>query len=251
MQSTTAATTTCGAALWLRRGDSRRLPPSVVLPVVVYGGLVVRSANCRRSTTRLGVQRCDLLVSYNVGHGNPVNVSHTILTDTGATSQIKSTQTSFKIFKTSGATEFNGVSDPIVAIEWLLNTEKVFRISKVSEEDKVNYATAMFVSSALVWWDATYQSLKEVERNTLTWEVFKTIFHEQYCPADLQKRLEKEFIDIKQGDLTVVQYETQFNLKARFASRFVTSEQHKIEHFVDGLRREIQESVSNRDITSF
>ncbi|KAJ9544517.1 hypothetical protein OSB04_024224 [Centaurea solstitialis] len=45
---------------------------------------------------------------------------------TGATSQIKSTQTSFKTFKTSGATEFNGVSDPIVAIEWLLNTEKVF-----------------------------------------------------------------------------------------------------------------------------
>ncbi|KAJ9544516.1 hypothetical protein OSB04_024223 [Centaurea solstitialis] len=138
--------------------------------------------------------------------------------DTGATSQIKSTQTSFKTFKTSGATEFNGVSDPIVAIEWLLNTEK---------------------------------SLREVERNTLTWEVFKTIFHEQYCPADLQKRLDKEFIDIKQGDLTVVQYETQFNLKARFASRFVTSEQHKIEHFVDGLRREIKEFVSNRDITSF
>ncbi|KAJ9544514.1 hypothetical protein OSB04_024221 [Centaurea solstitialis] len=106
-------------------------------------------------------------------------------------------------------------------------------------------------SCALVWWDATYQSLREVERNTLTWEVFKTIFHEQYCPADLQKRLEKEFIDIKQGDLTVVQYETQFNLKARFASRFVTSEQHKIEHFVDGLRREIKEFVSNRDITSF
>ncbi|XP_024961993.1 uncharacterized protein LOC112502334 [Cynara cardunculus var. scolymus] len=73
-------------------------------------------------------------------------------------------------------------TDPIVAIEWLLNTEKVFRISKVSKEDK---------------------------------------------------------------------YETQFNMKAHFASRFVTSEQPKIEHFVDGLRREIKEFVSNRDLTSF
>ncbi|XP_024965100.1 uncharacterized protein LOC112505422, partial [Cynara cardunculus var. scolymus] len=49
----------------------------------------------------------------------------------------------------------------------------------------------------------------------------------------------------------MVQYETQFNMKARFASRFVTSEQHKIEHFVDGLRREIKEFVSNHDLTSF
>ncbi|XP_024964527.1 uncharacterized protein LOC112504801 [Cynara cardunculus var. scolymus] len=40
-------------------------------------------------------------------------------------------------------------------------------------------------------------------------------------------------------------------MKARFASRFVTSEQHKIEHFVDGLRREIKEFVSNCDLTSF
>ncbi|XP_024963243.1 uncharacterized protein LOC112503433 [Cynara cardunculus var. scolymus] len=171
--------------------------------------------------------------------------------DTGAISQPKSTQTSFKTFKTSGATEFNGVSDPIVAIEWLLNTKKVFRISKVSEEDKVNYATAMFMSSALIWWDATYQSLNKAEINNLTWEGFKTIFHEQYCPPDLLKWLEKEFIDLKQGDLTVVQYETQFNMKARFASHFVTSEQHKIEHLIDGLRREIKEFVSNCDLTSF
>ncbi|KAJ9546819.1 hypothetical protein OSB04_019362 [Centaurea solstitialis] len=28
----------------------------------------------------MGFRRCDLLVSYNIGHGNPVNVSHTILT---------------------------------------------------------------------------------------------------------------------------------------------------------------------------
>ncbi|KAJ9547334.1 hypothetical protein OSB04_019877 [Centaurea solstitialis] len=33
-----------------------------------------------RERERESVQRCDLLVSYNIGHGNPVTVSHTILT---------------------------------------------------------------------------------------------------------------------------------------------------------------------------
>ncbi|KAJ9566939.1 hypothetical protein OSB04_002905 [Centaurea solstitialis] len=67
----------------------------------------------------------------------------------------------------------------------------------------------------------------------------------------LQRRLEKEFLELKQGIMSVIEYETQFNRKARFALRFLSSEHERIEHFVDGLRREIREFVSNRDIPSF
>ena len=51
--------------------------------------------------------------------------------------------------------------------------------------------------------------------------------------------------------MSVIEYETQFNHKARFALRFLSSEHDRIEHFVDGLRREIREFVVNRDIPSF
>ncbi|XP_024965902.1 uncharacterized protein LOC112506104 [Cynara cardunculus var. scolymus] len=51
--------------------------------------------------------------------------------------------------------------------------------------------------------------------------------------------------------MSVIEYETQFNHKARFALRFLSSEHDRIEHFVDGMRREIQEFVVNRDIPSF
>ncbi|KAI3673446.1 hypothetical protein L6452_39565 [Arctium lappa] len=51
--------------------------------------------------------------------------------------------------------------------------------------------------------------------------------------------------------MSVIEYETQFNQKARFALRFLSSEHERIEHFVDGLRREIREFVANRDIPSF
>ncbi|XP_024981720.1 uncharacterized protein LOC112518303 [Cynara cardunculus var. scolymus] len=51
--------------------------------------------------------------------------------------------------------------------------------------------------------------------------------------------------------MSVIEYETQFNRKSRFALRFLSSEHDRIEHFVDVLRREIWEFVVNRDISSF
>ncbi|KAJ9539086.1 hypothetical protein OSB04_031819 [Centaurea solstitialis] len=163
----------------------------------------------------------------------------------------KSERVLFKNFRSSGATEFNGLSDPVIAVQWIQNTEKVFRISRVLNEDKVNYASAMLTERALTWWDATFESLTENERESLSWESFKTRFIEQFCPIDLQWRLEKEFLELKQGSMSVIEYETQFNRKARFALRFLSSEHERIEHFIDGLRREIREFVSNRDFPSF
>ncbi|XP_024965905.1 uncharacterized protein LOC112506107 [Cynara cardunculus var. scolymus] len=158
---------------------------------------------------------------------------------------------SFKTFRSSGATKYTGQSYPVLAMQWIQNTEKVFRITRVLDDDKVKYASAMFIDRALVWWDNTFESLDPITQENMTWIEFRALFFEQYCPTDLQRRLEKEFMDLKQGNMTVIEYETEFNRKARFAQRFMTSDQDEIDHFVDGLRREIRDFVANRDILSF
>jgi hypothetical protein len=171
--------------------------------------------------------------------------------ETGDTSKPKTERVSFKTFRSSGATEFFGKIDPLEALEWIQNTEKVFRITRVLDDDKVNYATTMFKSRALTWWNATFASLSETDKECKSWESFKTRFNKQYCPADLQRRLEKEFLDLNQGKMSVVDYETEFNHKAQFATRFLTTEQERIDHFIDGLRPEIRDVVANRDISEF
>ncbi|KAJ9544190.1 hypothetical protein OSB04_023897 [Centaurea solstitialis] len=171
--------------------------------------------------------------------------------EAGGTSKAKSNRVSYKTFQSSGTIEFNGVVDPIVALQWLQNTEKVFRITCVLDEDQVNYATAMFTDRALTWWDATYETLSADEKKAMSWEAFKVKFQNQYCPYDLQRRLGKEFLELRQGSRSVNDYETEFNRKARFASRFLTFERERIEHFVDGLRSEIRDIVANRDIVDF
>ncbi|XP_024964727.1 uncharacterized protein LOC112505013 [Cynara cardunculus var. scolymus] len=138
-----------------------------------------------------------------------------------------------------------------MAMQWIQNTEKVFQITKVLDSDKVKYASAMLIERALVWWNATYESLDTTTRNSLTWDEFLKKFFEQYCPVDLQRHLEKEFLDLKQGKMTILDYETEFNKKARFAQRFLNSEQDMIEHFIGGLRKEIRSFVVSRDGSSF
>ncbi|KAJ9567039.1 hypothetical protein OSB04_003005 [Centaurea solstitialis] len=158
---------------------------------------------------------------------------------------------SFKSFRSSGATEYTGQSDPVLAMQWVQNTEKVFRTIRVSDEDKVRYASAMLTDRALVWWDNTYESLDSNTRENMLWDEFRSKFFEQYCPMDLQRRLEKEFWDLKQGTMTVMEYETEFNRKLRFAQRFLSTEDDKVERFVGGLRKEIRNFLVNREVPSF
>src|SRR3954471_8003825 len=67
----------------------------------------------------------------------------------------------------------------------------------------------------------------------------------------MRRRLEKEFLDIKQGDLSVSEYETLFNEKAQFASKYIPTEEEKVDIFVEGLRYEIKDFVNVRPISSF
>ncbi|KAJ9556951.1 hypothetical protein OSB04_011565 [Centaurea solstitialis] len=133
----------------------------------------------------------------------------------GDSTKSKSERISFKNFHSSSATEFNGLSDPVIAVQWIQNTEKVFRISRVLNEDKVNYASAMLTEHALTWWDATFESLTENERESLSSESFKTRFFEQLCPIDLQRRLKKEFLELKQGNMSMI----DFNKAVEYARR--------------------------------
>ncbi|XP_023732608.1 uncharacterized protein LOC111880411 [Lactuca sativa] len=122
------------------------------------------------------------------------------------------------------STEFAGVLNPIVVLTWIQNTEKVFRISHVDNEDKANYAFAILVDEALVWWEATYEALNGYDQENLSWEMFKTRLLEKYCPLDMRIRLEKELLELKQEGKTL---------------------------FLEGLRYKICDFVINRDVLSF
>ena len=44
----------------------------------------------------------------------------------------------------------------------------------------------------------------------------------------MRRRLEKEFMELKQGGITVNEYETQFNQKVRFAAKYMMGYEQNI-----------------------
>jgi len=69
----------------------------------------------------------------------------------------------------------------------------------------------------------------------MTWERLKELMDIKYYPKDSQSTKEEEFLSLKQGSLSVMEYAAKFNELSRFAPHQVATEEMKMDHFEQGL----------------
>ena len=79
------------------------------------------------------------------------------------------------------------------------------------EGQKVAFGTYTLLEEVKYWWENTRQCL-EVEGQVVTQEVFKRVFLEKYFPEDVRNKKEMEFLELKQGNMTVVEYAAKFEV---------------------------------------
>ncbi|XP_057482013.1 uncharacterized protein LOC130768937 [Actinidia eriantha] len=130
---------------------------------------------------------------------------------------------------------FEGTTDPEVAMRWLQEIRKTYTVFPCTDAQKVSFAAYMFVGEAHEWWLLT----SEREPN-MTWERFQAVFDDKYFPQALKSKKLKEFIHLKQGNMTVMAYEAKFTELARYAPYMVDTEEKKARKFEDGLRGNIK-----------
>ena len=53
---------------------------------------------------------------------------------------------------------------------------------------------------------------------TVTWELFKTTFLERFFPRDMREAKVEEFINLKQGSMTVKEYSLKFVKLSRYVN---------------------------------
>jgi len=80
--------------------------------------------------------------------------------------------------------------------------EKIFRVIYCADNQRVNYVVFMLIEEVGYWWDGT-RRLLEGGRIIITWDVFRTKFLENYFPNDVRRAKEIEFMQLKQGSMTV------------------------------------------------
>lgn len=84
-----------------------------------------------------------------------------------------------------------------------------------TEEHKVLFGTHMLSEEAEDWWDNTRQIL-EVVGAEITWTVFRVQLLEKYFPEDVRSKKEIEFLELKQGNMTIAEYAAKFEELVKF-----------------------------------
>ncbi|XP_042452603.1 uncharacterized protein LOC122037224 [Zingiber officinale] len=151
-------------------------------------------------------------------------------------------------FRELGPTEFKGTTDPIVAEGWVRSLEMIYDFMQLADADKVRCTIFTLQDDVRVWWEG---ALLTVDLVTLTWADFKEVFYEKYFTADNRTRLAREFLELRQGDMTVAEYVRKFERGRYFVPMIASQPIEELEHFTKGLRAVIRHDVRLSRVTTF
>jgi hypothetical protein len=139
--------------------------------------------------------------------------------------------------------------DPLHADDWLKLVEKMLNIAQCSDREKVLYASGRLTGPAADWWDS-YVAAHDAA-DTITWAEFTTQFRNYHIPAGLMKIKKKEFLSLKQGNMSVSEYRDKFIQLSRYAPDEVADDERKQEHFTEGLNGPLQYALVAHTFPSF
>ena len=79
----------------------------------------------------------------------------------------------------------------------------------MTDEQKVRFAAHQLLGFANASWD-TFNTMQPMDHH-VTWREFTTAFRQYYIPVGLLNRKLSEFLELKQGNMTVMEYVNKFN----------------------------------------
>ena len=70
-------------------------------------------------------------------------------------------------------------------------------------------------------------------------------------PKIYRDEKQREFLNLKQGNMTVAEYEVKFTQLSRYASSMVATERDKCRRFEEGLKYEIRSKITIGELRNF
>ncbi|KAK1360296.1 hypothetical protein POM88_044770 [Heracleum sosnowskyi] len=85
----------------------------------------------------------------------------------------------------------------------------------------------------------------------ITWGRFTELFLERYFLDYMRDQMKLKFLELKQGSMTVPQYETKFTELSRFVPTYVDTEKKKAKMFQQGLRSWIRSKLAILELDTY
>ena len=93
----------------------------------------------------------------------------------------------------------------------------------------MHFAAQQLLGSASAWWD-TFNAMQLVD-HWVTWQEFIVAFREYYIPVGVLNRKLTEFLDLRQGSMSMMDYVNKFN----HLSQYADIDKQKRDYFYHGL----------------
>ena len=136
---------------------------------------------------------------------------------------------------------FTGGGDPMVADHWFMQIDKVLEAIEItSDATKIRLAAFQLEGEAQVWWRWARTS-RDLE--AMTWAEFQELFMGKYFPNTTRHAKAQEFLELKQGVMTVMDYVARFTELARFTDDYVAIDMAKVRRFENGLKLSIRARI--------
>ncbi|XP_042402102.1 uncharacterized protein LOC121992047 [Zingiber officinale] len=145
-------------------------------------------------------------------------------------------------------TLFHGGTDPWVARTWLEDIEGTFGYMSCSDTEKVELAAYHFRGQASTWWKMQKTVFGD---QIISWQSFREAFERQYFPAAFCVARRQEFMSLKQGDRSVLDYSAEFSRLAEFCPHMVAQDSDRMFHFTQGLAAYIRIRMSGFPVTTY
>ena len=129
----------------------------------------------------------------------------------------------------------------MVADYWFMQIENVLEAMEItSDTTRIRLAAFQLEGEARVWWRWVRTS-RDLE--VMTWAGFQELFMGKYFPETSRHAKAREFLELKQGAMTVMDYVARFTELARFADDYVATDMAKVRIFENGLKLSIRARI--------
>ncbi|GJZ45109.1 reverse transcriptase domain-containing protein [Tanacetum coccineum] len=145
---------------------------------------------------------------------------------------------------TVGVVPINGKGGAIVYTHWIEKMESVQDMNGCRDSQKVKYTTSLFVGKALTWWNSQIHTRGREAVVGMSWEDFKTLTRQEFCPSNEMQKLETELWNHIMVGAGHDAYTDRFLELARLIPHLVTSEGKRIERYVYRLVPQIRGMVA-------
>ena len=147
---------------------------------------------------------------------------------------------SIDLVRRHGAKEFHGTNiEEFDKEEFLLEKLKIILEEvRCPPDQRVSCEVSLLQSEAYDWWKLVLRSLRIP--NPMPWEFFSQEFKVKYVSDMYQETKWKQFLNLKQRNLSVAKYEKEFSHLSKYAPELVLTEAFLCRQFEDGLHESIK-----------